>query len=84
MNQLAEHVQRVGTDLGLKVAIRPVENPRKEAEEHYYNPEHTGLLELGLQPNHLTDEVLAEMMEAVLRHKERIQPGQIYRQVKWA
>jgi UDP-sulfoquinovose synthase len=84
VNQLAEHVRRVGTDLGLKVEIRPVENPRKELEEHYYNPEHTGLLELGLQPHYLTDEVLAEMMEAVLRHKERIQTGQIYRQVKWA
>jgi len=84
VNQLAEHVQRVGTGLGMNVEIKPVKNPRKEAEEHYYNPKHTGLLELGLQPHYLTDEVLAEMMEAVLRHKDRIQLGQIYRQVKWA
>jgi UDP-sulfoquinovose synthase len=84
VNQLAEHVQRVGTGLGMNVEIKPVKNPRKEAEEHYYNPKHTGLLELGLQPHYLTDEVLAEMMEAVLRHKDLIQHGHIYRQVKWA
>jgi UDP-sulfoquinovose synthase len=83
VNQLAERVQEVGNSLGLKVEIEPVENPRKEAEEHYYNPAHTGLLDLGLQPNYLTDEVLAQMMEAVLRHKDRIQWGQIYRKVKW-
>jgi UDP-sulfoquinovose synthase len=84
VNQLAEQVQRVGTSLGMNVEIKPVKNPRKEAEEHYYNPQHTGLLELGLQPHYLTDEVLAEMMEAVLKHKDLIQHGHIYRQVKWA
>ena len=83
VNQLAEQVQKVGIDLGLKVEIKPVENPRKEAEKHYYNPQHTGLLELGLEPHYLTTEILAEMIEAVLRHKHRIQPDQIYRQVKW-
>ena len=54
VNDLAEKVQRVGKDMGLNVEIKPVENPRKEAEEHYYNPKHTGLLELGLSPNYLT------------------------------
>jgi UDP-sulfoquinovose synthase len=84
VNQLAEHVQRAGTGLGMNVEIQSVENPRKEAEEHYYNPTHTGLLELGLQPHYLTDEILAEMIEAVLKYKDLIQHGHIYRQVKWA
>ncbi|MDY7038834.1 MAG: hypothetical protein SV375_22110 [Thermodesulfobacteriota bacterium] len=83
VNELADRVQDVGNQLGLNVRIRSVENPRKEAEEHYYNPVHTGLLELGLQPHYLTDEVLAQMIEAVLRHKSNIQEHKIYRKVKW-
>ena len=84
VNELANRVQRVGNSMGLNVKIKPVENPRKEAEEHYYNPKHTGLLELGLEPNYLTDEVLSEMMEFVLKHKNKVKKNQIYRKVKWA
>jgi UDP-sulfoquinovose synthase len=84
VNELAEKVQRVGSQIGLNSTVQSVKNPRIEAEEHYYNPKHTGLLELGLNPNYLTDEVLAEMIEEVLKHKESIKQGQIYREVKWA
>jgi len=83
VNELAERVQRVGNHLGLNVEIQPVKNPRKEAEDHYYNPAHTGLIELGLEPNYLTDEVLAQMLEYVIKHKENIKIDQIYRKVKW-
>ena len=83
VNELADWVQRVGNRLGLNVEIKPVENPRKEAEDHYYNPKHTGLLELGLEPNNLTDEVVAKMLEFVLKHKDKIKKDQIYRKVKW-
>jgi UDP-sulfoquinovose synthase len=65
------------------VTIKPVENPRLEAEDHYYNPKHTGLLDLGLEPNYLTDEVLAKMIEFVIKHKDRINSEQIFRQIKW-
>jgi UDP-sulfoquinovose synthase len=84
VNELAERVRQAGKQLGLQVEIRPVENPRKEAEEHYYNPRHTGLLELGLEPNFLTEETLRQMMEFVVRHRQRIQEGQILRSVRWA
>ena len=78
MNELAEKVQRVGNNIGLNVTVQSVENPRIEAEDHYYNPAHTGLLELGLEPNYLTDEVLAHMMEQVLKYKNEIQTDQIF------
>lgn len=83
VNELAERVQVVGKQLGLKVETRPVENPRKEAEDHYYNPAHTGLLELGLKPHYLTDEVLEDMLKLVLKYKDRINEGAIFRGVKW-
>jgi UDP-sulfoquinovose synthase len=83
VNKLAEMVQRVGNQLGFKVQIRPIENPRKEAEEHYYNPVHQGLLGLGLQPHYLTDEVLAEMLQTVARFRGNIQEHKIIRRVMW-
>jgi UDP-sulfoquinovose synthase len=84
VNDLAAKVQRVSADYDLKVEVRSIENPRKELENHYYNPAHTGLLDLGLKPNPLTDAVLAEMLETVIRHKDRIATDAIFRGVKWS
>ncbi len=84
VNELADHVVRVGNNLGLSVKLNHLENPRKEKEEHYYNPQHTGLLDLGLEPHLLTDDVLAEMMEFVIRHKGNIEEHKIFRGTKWA
>jgi UDP-sulfoquinovose synthase len=83
VNELAARVQRVGTGRGLKVEIRPIENPRREAEEHYYNPAHTGLLDLGLQPSYLTDEVLDGMFKVAEKHTGRIKKDAIFRNIKW-
>jgi UDP-sulfoquinovose synthase len=84
VNELAEKVAAVGNELNLNVTVRHVENPRIESEEHYYSPRHTALLELGLQPHSLDDEILKRMMEFILKHKNRIRSGHIYRNVKWA
>lgn len=83
VNQLAEKVKDAGGHFKLDVQIRSIENPRKELEEHYYNPVHTGLLDLGLSPHYLTDEVLSGMIETVLRYKEKIKADAIFRGVKW-
>ena len=83
VNQLADKVQQAGKKFNLDVRIKSLPNPRKEAEEHYYNPVHTGLLDLGLKPHYLTDDVLAEIMETVLKYKDNIQEHTIFRGVKW-
>lgn len=83
MNQLAEKVQRVGNQVGLNVEVAHVDNPRKEPEDHYYNPAHSGLLELGLQPHYLTDEVIAGMLKTVLKYKDLIDPSKIMPRVRW-
>ncbi len=83
VNQLAERVQRVGNGLGLNVKVEHVDNPRKELEEHYYNPVHHGLLELGLKPHFMTDDVVAAMLEKVMQHRERIVPSRILPRVRW-
>lgn len=83
VNDLAARVQSVAAELGLEVDIQSLENPRKEAEEHYYNPKHTGLLELGLEPHYLTGEVLKGMIEYCLRHRDHVDQGRIFRGTKW-
>lgn len=83
VNQLAERVKAVGEELGHKVEIAHVVNPRVEQEEHYYNPTYTGLLELGLQPHYLTDAVLKEMMNTVEKYKGRVIKESISMGIKW-
>jgi UDP-sulfoquinovose synthase len=83
VNEIAEKVTASGRRLGIDVQIKSVENPRKEAEEHYYNPSHTGLLDLGLEPHFLTDDVMDEMMTQILRYKDAIVHDRIFRGVKW-
>jgi UDP-sulfoquinovose synthase len=84
VNELAERVADAARPLGIEVTIKSVANPRKEAEEHYYNPAHTGLLSLGLQPHFLTRDVLSAMIETVARYRNRIDPGKFLRGIRWA
>ena len=83
VNDLADRVKRVGDAMGLGVGIKSIENPRKEREEHYYNPAHSGLLDLGLQPNFMTDDVLSAMLERIIAEKDRIDPARIMPRVSW-
>jgi UDP-sulfoquinovose synthase len=83
VNELAERVQRVAAGMGLPVEIQHIDNPRKEQEEHYYNPAHRGLLELGLQPHFMTDDVIAAMLDLVGAHRDRIIVDRILPRVRW-
>lgn len=84
VNELTDQIQRVGNDIGLNVQVESIENPRKEQEEHYYNPKHHGLLELGLKPHYMTEEVVAQMLEQVIRYKDRIDTRKIMPRVRWS
>ena len=83
VNELAEKVQRVGKSLGYDVEINHIENPRREAEEHYYNPTYQGLIEIGVEPHYLTDEVLEEMIRVAETYKGNIRKDVIFRGIKW-
>lgn len=83
VSELAEKVLEAGRTIGIDVKIQNIENPRTEAENHYYNPKHTGLFELGLKPHLLTQETLCELMEYVTRHRDNIDANRIFRGVRW-
>ena len=83
VNELADRVQAAGNSLGLNVQIKSIENPRKEMEDHYYNAAHSGLLELGLEPNFMTEEVLVDMLKLIIERKDNISHDRIMPRVKW-
>lgn len=83
VNEVAQKVKVVGDQMGLNVAIKSIPNPRKEKEEHYYNPMHSGLRELGLKPHYMTDEVIAGMLDRILKAKDRIVVDRIHPRVSW-
>jgi len=83
VNQLAEKVKKVGDKLGYDVKIDRIENPRVEKEEHYYNIHYTGLLDLGLKPHYLTDEILESFFVVTGKYKDRINKDSFFRGIKW-
>ena len=84
VNELAEKIQQAGKLVGVNVEVKSIPNPRREPEDHYYNPACTGLLDLGLQPNFMTTEVLADMMKLALKYKDNIDESKIFPRVKWS
>jgi UDP-sulfoquinovose synthase len=83
VRDLAEKVHRVGESMGINVRVDAVPDPRIEAEEHYYNATHTKLLELGLQPHLLDDEVVEHLIRTIQRYKDRILLAPIAPKTKW-
>jgi UDP-sulfoquinovose synthase len=73
ITELAEKVRKVGNDLGLDVQIRNLENPRLEAEEHYYSPDHNHLQELGYRPTSDLETELRTMIQDLTKYKHRIE-----------
>ena len=84
VNQLAENIQKAGKSLDIDVEVKSIPNPRREPEEHYYNPSCTGLLDLGLKPHYMTTEVLADMMKIALKYSGNIDNSKIFPRVKWS
>ena len=83
VNELANRIKKAGDIIGLNVKIESISNPRQEMEEHYYNPSHTGLMELGLEPNYMSEEVLGELLNKLMLYKDRIIKRRILPRVKW-
>jgi UDP-sulfoquinovose synthase len=80
---LAQTVQAAGSVLGYDVSIEHFENPRVELEEHYYNAVHTKLLDLGLVPHYLGDELVGSVIERVEEYKNRVVTRSIAPKTRW-
>ena len=81
--ELAQLVHAAGAKMGLDVEIQHLEDPRVEAEEHYYNAKHSKLSDLGLKPHLLSDSLLDSLIDVATRYRERIDPSVLLPQVSW-
>jgi UDP-sulfoquinovose synthase len=82
-NELAQKTKEVGKSLGYDVQVDHLENPRKEAEDHYYNPVYHGLIDIGVTPHYLTNDVLEGMFRVVEKYKGTIRRDVIFKGIKW-
>ncbi|MFZ4452964.1 NAD-dependent epimerase/dehydratase family protein [Salibacterium aidingense] len=80
---LANKVKKVAQEEGFNTDIAHLENPRVELEEHYFHAENTKLRELGLEPHLLTDEVIRDILKAVMNHKNRVIEENVLPGVSW-
>jgi UDP-sulfoquinovose synthase len=83
VNELAEIVQRAGQDYGFDVKVTPIENPRVEKEEHYYNAKHSKLLDLGLKPHYLSETLVESMFTEIEKYRDRVVTRAIMPKTKW-
>jgi UDP-sulfoquinovose synthase len=81
--ELAELVKHAGEHLGYAVEIQHYENPRVEKEEHYYNAVHTKLLDLGLEPTLLGEELVESMIHIIERYKGNAIESSIDPRTRW-
>ena len=83
VGELAELVHKSAADIGIEAEIQQVPNPRVEAEQHYYNASHTKLLDLGLEPHLLGEELVLSMLRTIDRHRDRVIDHAILPHTTW-
>jgi UDP-sulfoquinovose synthase len=83
VTELAQLVKRSGAELGYEVEVNSYPNPRIEAEHHYYNAANTKLIDLGLKPHYLGEELVRSMLKTIERYKDRVIERAILPRTRW-
>jgi UDP-sulfoquinovose synthase len=79
---VGELAQKVSNAVG-GAEIVHLDDPRVELEEHYYRAAHTKLLDLGLLPFLLGDELLADLLSIARTHIDRLERSALAPKVSW-
>jgi len=83
VEQLAQKVHEAAKTKGLRTEIAHLDNPRVEKENHYYNAQHTKLLDLGLKPHLLSDSLLDSLLSIAIKYRDNISREMIAPRVNW-
>ncbi|MGC1613941.1 MAG: NAD-dependent epimerase/dehydratase family protein [Candidatus Acidiferrum sp.] len=81
--ELAKMTVAAGKKMGLNVEVDHLQDPRVEAEEHYYNAKHSKLIDLGLKPHLLSDSLLDSLMNIAIKYRDRADASLMLPQVNW-
>lgn len=84
---LANMVVRVAGDNNIgssgSLKVEHFDDPRVEDDEHYYRAAHTKLLDLGLVPHLLDDDLISSLLDLVEQYQFRINVDTIKPTVNW-
>ena len=85
VNDLANEVQQAALMLGIEVGLAYLNNPREvvELENHYYNPDHQKLFDLGYEP---TKDIRAEIIKLInqlMPYRKAVKPSVIIPTTTW-
>jgi UDP-sulfoquinovose synthase len=80
---LAQLVQAAGRKLSIPVEIQHLPDPRVEAEQHYYNAQHSKLADLGLEPHLLSESLLDSLLNIAIEYRDRIDESLFLPRVNW-
>jgi UDP-sulfoquinovose synthase len=80
---VAELAKTVAETYAKDAQIEFLDNPRVEADTHYYNVKHTRLVELGLEPHLLADTLIESLFGVVEAHRARIDERALRPTVNW-
>jgi UDP-sulfoquinovose synthase len=80
VRQIAETIQEAYPG---PCSIESIDNPRVEADSHYYRAAHTKLLDLGLAPHLLEDTLISSLFKVADRYRSRVDVAAIPPTVRW-
>ena len=80
---VAELAKTVAETYARDAQIEFLENPRVEADTHYYNVKHTALVDLGLEPHLLADTLISSLFGIVEANRDRIDERAMRPTVNW-
>jgi UDP-sulfoquinovose synthase len=80
---VAELAKTVAETYAKDAQIEFLDNPRVEADTHYYNVKHTRLVELGLDPHLLADTLIESLFGVVEAHRDRVDQRALRPTVDW-
>ena len=81
--ELAEIIKQQSEKKNINVKIEKIENPRVEQSEHYYNPKNFNFKKLGLKPRKISEVILNEMIDEIVKYKNNFKSELILPKIKW-
>jgi len=85
ITEIAELVKKAGDKYGLNVNIKPIPNPRIEAEKHKYPVEQKILRQLGFERSKTMEESIEYMISDLLPYTDRLEKFKrsVMPKIKW-
>ena len=80
---VADIAKVVATTYPEATDVEYLDNPRVEAEDHYYNVTHQGLVDLGLDAHLLSTTLIDSMFAITERHRHRVNRAALRPLVDW-